>query len=71
MGQVNVKSGFWVIGIVTIELVLACLATLTVMMRIWARRIKRATLKLNDYMIFIALVANFAKVGIYMRSDTN
>ncbi len=47
------------IGVLIVCVVFWVTAATAVSLRIWARRIKKHVLELNDYAIIIALVGNF------------
>lgn len=44
------------VKLLAVVVVFLTLAIIAVALRVWARRIKRAALQLNDYYIFLALV---------------
>ncbi len=61
----NFKS----IGVIVICAVFWVTATTAVGLRVWARRIKKHTLEINDYAIFVALVILFCP-RVFMRRLT-
>ncbi|KAA6409428.1 MAG: integral membrane [Lasallia pustulata] len=53
---------FYTTGLIIIELVLIVLASLAVVARIWARKIKKSIIHLNDYLCIAALILSAAFV---------
>lgn len=51
------------VAYVVVFLVFLCLAIITVILRVWGRRIQKQTLALNDYLIVIGLVSS--RTGLF------
>ena len=56
MGAIDSKNDSKGIAFLVVDIVFTVLAAIAVGLRIWARRLKRCPLTLNDYSVIAALV---------------
>ncbi len=54
------------IAVCIVSVVFWTLAVMAVCLRLWARRIQKTALSLNDYAVFVALVSLFADSGCHL-----